>query len=212
MPGFKAPTMRVGRSVVAVVVALGGVAAGVALALTVGATHTTPKPAAAVPDYLLAKQAAPGFNLTDPNGASVSLAAQKGHVVLLTFMDPQCTTLCPLMGQDIAAVEKRLPKGIDPELLIVSVAPGRVKADVDHFITAERINWLPGWHWLLGPGDAALKLTWLSWHIAVEPTAGDVTHDSLLDIIDASGKLRATFPSPLPVDDVVSAITTVAHS
>jgi len=127
-------------------------------------------------------------------------------------MDPQCTMLCPLMGQDIAAVEKQLPKGIDPELLIVSVAPGRVKADVDHFITTEHIDWLPGWHWLLGPSDAALKLTWLNWHIAVVPTAGDVTHDSLLDIIDASGKLRATFPSPLPVADVVSAITAVAHS
>ena len=127
-------------------------------------------------------------------------------------MDPQCTTLCPLMGQDIAAVEKQLPKGIDPELLIVSVAPGRDKADVEHFITTEHVDWLPGWHWLLGPSDAALKLTWLSWHILVEPTAGDVTHDSLLDVIDAGGKLRATFASPLPVADVVSAVRTVAHS
>jgi len=58
MPGFKAPTMsRVGRSVVAAVVALGGVAAGVALALTVGAAHTTPKHAAAPPDTLLAIRA-----------------------------------------------------------------------------------------------------------------------------------------------------------
>ncbi len=52
MPGFKAPALsRVGRSELAVVVAFGGVTAGVTLALTVGAAHTPPKPAA--PDHLL---------------------------------------------------------------------------------------------------------------------------------------------------------------
>ena len=70
MPGFKVPTLsRVGRSALVVVVALGGVAAGVMLALTVGAAHAAPKPAAAAPDYLLAKHPAPGFTLTDQNGA-----------------------------------------------------------------------------------------------------------------------------------------------
>ena len=202
---------RAWRSALIVVIAVGSLTAGVTLALTVGASHA-PKPAPAASGYLLAKQPAPPFTLTDQNGTPVSLAAEKGHVVLLTFMDPQCTELCPIMGQDIAALEKRLPRGLNPVLLIVSVAPGRDRADVNHFMASGHVSWLPNWHWLLGPSDAALKLVWASWHITVQPTATDVGHDALLDIIDRSGHLRVTFPAPLPVSDVVSAIDTVART
>jgi cytochrome oxidase Cu insertion factor (SCO1/SenC/PrrC family) len=212
VPGFTRPLASwVWRNALIGVIAVGSLTAGITLALTVGAARAT-KPIVPAPDYLLSKQPAPAFTLTDQNGTPVSLAAEKGHVVLLTFMDPQCTLLCPIMGQDIAAVEKRLPKGLDPVLLIVSVAPGRDRADVDHFIATGHLNWLAGWHWLLGPSDVALKLAWASWHIAVEPTAGDVNHDALLDVIDSSGHLRVTFPAPLPVSDVVSAIDTVART
>ena len=97
-------------------------------------------------------------------------------------------------------------------LLIVSVAAGRTQADVDKFMATETPGWRSGWHWLLGPDEAALKLTWAHWHIAVIPTAGDINHDAVLNIIDPSGSLRAVYPAPLPIDDVVHAITTIAHA
>ncbi len=159
-----------------------------------------------------AKQAAPPFTLLDQNGAPVSLASAKGHVVLLTFMDPQCTLLCPVMGRDIGALEKKLPTSMQPELLIVSVATGRTQADVEHFLATKSPGWRPGWHWLLGPNEAALKLTWVHWHIAVIPTATDINHDAVLNIIDPGGNLRAVYPAPLPIDDVVHAINTIAHA
>ena len=160
----------------------------------------------------LAKQVAPPFTLIDQNGAAVSLASARGHVVLLTFMDPQCTLLCPVMGRDIGALEKKLPATIQPELLIVSVAAGRTEADVEKFLATESPGWSSGWHWLLGPSEAALKVAWARWHIAVIPTAGDINHDAVLNIIDPSGNLRAVYPAPLAIDDVVHAITTIAHA
>jgi cytochrome oxidase Cu insertion factor (SCO1/SenC/PrrC family) len=43
---------------------------------------------------------APDFQLTDQNGQAVSLASLRGKVVLMTFLDPVCTTDCPLIAQE----------------------------------------------------------------------------------------------------------------
>jgi hypothetical protein len=45
---------------------------------------------------------AKGFQLTDQHGQTVSLASLRGKVVLLTFLDPVCTTDCPLIPQSSA--------------------------------------------------------------------------------------------------------------
>ncbi|HEX5289314.1 MAG TPA: hypothetical protein VFX25_10610, partial [Streptosporangiaceae bacterium] len=42
---------------------------------------------------------APGFSLTDQNGRTVSLASLRGKVVLMTFLDPVCTSDCPIIAQ-----------------------------------------------------------------------------------------------------------------
>ncbi len=43
---------------------------------------------------------APGFRLTDQNGRPVTLASLRGKVVLMTFLDPVCTTDCPIIAQE----------------------------------------------------------------------------------------------------------------
>src|SRR5262249_2795706 len=52
--------------------------------------------------------AAPGFTLTDQHGNQVSLASLRGKVVLLTFLDPVCTTDCPLIAQEFRAADAML--------------------------------------------------------------------------------------------------------
>lgn len=156
----------------------------------------------------LARQYAAPFTLTDQYGNQVSLGAQKGRTVLLAFMDPRCVQLCPVLGRDIAELEQRLPKWVNPELLIVSVTAGRTAADVQHFVTTNLSTpWLPGWRWLIGPNEAALKLTWLQWDIPITPP-----QDDLLAVIDPQGYLRVEYPAPLLIDDAVSAITKVARA
>jgi cytochrome oxidase Cu insertion factor (SCO1/SenC/PrrC family) len=177
-----------------------------------GSPSTITSPANSTPGLSLFRQPAPPFTLLDQDGKSVSLTSEKGHLILLTFLDPQCRQACPLVGKDIGAVEKELPSSIHPVLLIVSVAPGRTPADVATFLSKETPNWRPGWHWLLGPDAASLKLVWAAWHIAVIPSPTDIAHDALLDIIDPAGYLRATYPAPLSIDDVVRAIIAVARN
>src|SRR5260370_82027 len=40
---------------------------------------------------------APGFTLTDQRGHTMSLASLRGKAVVLEFMDPHCTDICPIV-------------------------------------------------------------------------------------------------------------------
>jgi cytochrome oxidase Cu insertion factor (SCO1/SenC/PrrC family) len=151
-------------------------------------------------------QLAADFTLPDQSGAAVSMSGLRGHEVLITFMDPQCTALCPIMGQEIGAVEASLPAGVRPILLVVSVAPNRTAADVATFTS--HVTWQPGWHWLLG-NQAQLQAVWATYHIAVQPTPTDVAHDETLYVVNPRGLISAGYNAPLPVGDVAS---TIIHS
>ncbi len=198
----------------AIVAVAGGVGIGAAVSLGAHAriTPTAPvviSPSTNVIGAPLTRQPTPALTgLTDQNGDAISLPDEKGHVVLLAFMDPLCTDLCPILGRDLVAVEQALPKGISPVLLIVSVMPDRTRADVAHFVAtnlATTGKWLPGWHWLIGPSTAALELTWLKWGVPLQPPK-----TNFLDVIDPQGYVRVIYPAPLFVSDVVHAITVVS--
>ena len=202
-----------GQALIVVLALAAGLSVGVFMSLamhprtTAAAAQVDISPSANVIGAPLTRQTTPPLTgLVDQNGHPVSLADEKGHVVLLAFMDPLCVNLCPILGRDIVAVEQALPKTIKPVLLIVSVMPDRTAANVAEFIkTNLTTQWDPGWHWLLGP-DATLKITWLKWG---EPLGLPKTN--YLDVIDPQGYVRVIYPAPLFVSDVTHAITVVAH-
>jgi len=45
-------------------------------------------------------QAAQGFTLTDQDGHVLPLSALRGKVVVLEFMDPHCTDICPIVSAE----------------------------------------------------------------------------------------------------------------
>jgi len=202
-----------GKALIVILALAGGLGIGVLMSLTMhprttaAAAQVAISPSTNVIGAPLTRQTTPPLTgLVDQNGTAISLADEKGHVVLLAFMDPLCVNLCPILGRDIVAVEQALPKGIKPLLLIVSVMPDRTAADVAQFIkTNLTTQWSPGWHWLLGP-DPTLEITWLKWGEPLEPPK-----TNYLDVIDPQGYLRVVYPAPLFVSDVVHAITVVAN-
>lgn len=204
---------RRGQALLVVLALAGGLGIGALMSLTLNTRATTTSapleitPSANIIGASLVRQPTPPLTgLVDQNGKQVSLPDEKGHVVLLAFMDPLCVNLCPVLGRDIVAVEQALPKGINPVLLIVSDMPDRTPADVTQFISTNlTAKWSPGWHWLLGP-DATLKVTWLKWGEPLEPPK-----TNYLDVIDPQGYLRVVYPAPLFVNDVVHAVTVVSH-
>src|SRR5437899_1787983 len=49
---------------------------------------------------------APTFSLTDQFGHEEQLSDFRGRVVLLTFIDSRCTTICPLTAELMTKVEQ----------------------------------------------------------------------------------------------------------
>jgi cytochrome oxidase Cu insertion factor (SCO1/SenC/PrrC family) len=51
---------------------------------------------------------APGFTLTDQRGRTLPLAAFRGKVVVLQFMDPHCTDICPIVSAEYLRAYREL--------------------------------------------------------------------------------------------------------
>ena len=67
---------------------------------------------------------APAFTLTDQYGRPASLAGLRGKVVLLTFLDPVCTSDCPMIAQEFRQADQMLGSTArDVELIAIVANP-----------------------------------------------------------------------------------------
>jgi cytochrome oxidase Cu insertion factor (SCO1/SenC/PrrC family) len=137
---------------------------------------------------------APAFALTDQHGARVSLASLRGKVVLLTFLDPVCTSDCPLIAQEFRQADQVLgarSRGV--ELVAIVANPlYRQAAYTRAFDRQENLTGVPNWRFLTGPA-AQLSRAWRGYNVAVslEPGGGMVAHADIAFAISARGRIRA---------------------
>ena len=138
-------------------------------------------------------QRAPGFTLTDQNGHTMSLASLRGKVVVLEFMDPHCTDICPIVSQEFVDAYHKLGSQAG-KVVFAAINVNQYHATVANMATysnEQRLNTIPSWHFFTGPVPA-LKTAWRSYDVAVEapnPNA-DIIHTSSVYFIDAQGRER----------------------
>ena len=136
---------------------------------------------------------APGFQLTDQNGQPVSLADLHGKVVLMTFLDPVCTTDCPIIGAEMKETGVLLgPADKDVELVAVVANPTyRSAAFTQAFDREEGLNTVPNWLYLTG-SLSQLSRVWQQYGIAVQnlPAGAMSAHNDLAVVIDRTGHIR----------------------
>jgi cytochrome oxidase Cu insertion factor (SCO1/SenC/PrrC family) len=136
---------------------------------------------------------APGFTLTDQGGHMVSLAGLRGRVVVLEFMDPHCTDICPIVSQEFIDAYRDLgAKAARVVFVAVNVNRYHLRvADVAAFSSEQRLTQVPSWHFLTGsyPGLAAV---WQDYEITVDAPGpdADVIHSSQMYFIDPQGRER----------------------
>jgi protein SCO1 len=137
--------------------------------------------------------AAPGFTLTDQDGHTMSLASLRGKVVVLEFMDPHCTDICPIVSQEFIEANRLL----GPLASKVVFAAVNVNQYVNSphamavYSTAHQLGSIASWHFFTGPVPS-LRKVWRDYHIQVvapSPTA-DVEHTSAIYFIGANGTER----------------------
>jgi len=136
---------------------------------------------------------APGFTLTSQDGRQVSLASLRGKVVLLTFLDPVCTTDCPLIAQEMRSADTMLGgKAGNTELVAVVANPTYLSTAYTRAFTAqENLSQVPNWLFLTG-SLSQLTAVWRDYGIEVEdlPAGAMAAHNDLAFVIDASGQMQ----------------------
>jgi cytochrome oxidase Cu insertion factor (SCO1/SenC/PrrC family) len=145
---------------------------------------------------------AKAFRLTDQHGQPVSLASLRGKVVLLTFLDPVCTSDCPLIAQEFRAAGQLLGASAR-HVELVAVVANPVYHQVAYtqaFDRQEHLTQVPDWLYLTG-SVPQLQQVWKDYGIAAQiiPAGSMIGHPDIAYVIDQHGQVREelnTDPGP----------------
>ena len=138
---------------------------------------------------------APDFTLTDGvSGRAVTLSAQRGQVVALTFLYTTCPDVCPLTATRFRASQLEL-QGDASRVIFVAVS---VDPDLDTPKAVQDFSSAHGlaanWYYLVG-GRAQLSPVWAAYGIGVQAGSSTVTHNDAVYLIDARGRERVLLHS-----------------
>ena len=134
----------------------------------------------------------PEFTLTDQHGQPVSLAADHGKVVVLTFIHSRCHDTCPFMVEQIkGALNDLAGDGRNVPTIGVSVAPGEDSVhNRDAFLAKHEMNGRV--QFVSGPLPVMRQV----WHAyAIEPVTPKIDHSTFVLLIDKRGYERVGFPA-----------------
>lgn len=188
---------------------LASIAALVALAAVCAGCGGTkgPSQAAFRGTLLSPAPAAPAFTLRDQTGKPVSLAGERGHYVVVTFLYTRCLDVCPLIAGTLNRVlATPVGRSVGLRVFAVGVDPkGDTPSAVRGFVREHQLA--PAFRYLTGTRDE-LQPVWTAFHIAVElGPSGPVTHSSFELLIDPQGRERLIYDSTVTVAAVVHDLT-----
>ena len=158
---------------------------------------------------------APGFTLTDQRGRTLSLADLRGKVVVLEFMDPHCTDICPIVSAEYVDAYHDLGR-LAPKVVFAAVNVNQYHAAVSDMMAysrEQRLITIPDWHFFTGPVPA-LRTVWNDYNVQVEASSpnADIVHSSVIYFIGPGGQQRfvaspvadhtASGASYLPADQI----------
>ena len=137
--------------------------------------------------------AAPGFTLTDQQGRTLSLADLQGKVVVLEFMDPHCTDICPIVSAEYVDAYHDLGS-LASKVVFAAINVNQYHAgvaDMMAYSREQRLITIPDWHFFTGTVPA-LRAAWSGYNVSVEAPSpnADIVHSSLVYFIDPSGRER----------------------
>ena len=136
---------------------------------------------------------APPFQLTDTHGRTVTLDSLRGKVVLLTFLDPVCTTDCPLIAQEFKAAGAQLgAQASQVDLVAIAANPTYYSTQFTQaFTRQEGLSAVPDWLYLTGT-LTQLRQIWVQYGVDVQnlPAGAMSAHNDLAFVIDRSGHIR----------------------
>jgi cytochrome oxidase Cu insertion factor (SCO1/SenC/PrrC family) len=144
------------------------------------------------PGTSLGGTVAPDIKLVNQFGQQMSLSQFRGKVVILAFVDSECTTICPLTTVSMVQARELLgAAGEQVQLLGVDANPSATSvSDVMAYTQAHSM--VNQWDFLTG-SVPQLQSVWKAYHIYVQIQAGQIDHTPALYVIDQRGRLREIY-------------------
>ena len=144
---------------------------------------------------------APNFTLTDQFGKRVSLGSFRGKVVVVSFNDPECTTICPLTTTALLHAKELLgPLASRVQLLGVGANPD-----------ATQVKWVRDYSrvhgmlrkWLFLTGSLPeLKRVWRAYGIEAQVVHGLIDHTPATYVVDSRGRFSRLFMTVMAYSSV----------
>lgn len=142
------------------------------------------------PGTTLTGKTAPNFTLTNQFGQTESLQSFRGKVVVLSFIDSRCTTICPLTAVVFRNIQYDLGKQ-KKHVAFVAVNANPVHTSVHAVYQWSKAHqMLRAWQFLTGP-SANLKKIWAHYYVASNVLkGGTVSHIPAVYVIGPHGHER----------------------
>ena len=195
---------QAGRSVIAIPIFLLLVIAGGYLSRGYFATPEMPVHATVLP----APAPLPEFELMNHNGDLFGTDAFKGRWSLVFFGFTNCPDICPVALQQMVVARRRMaeanPELKLPDIVFVSVDPGRDSADVLAQYVGGFGSTVTG---VRGDPDELRKLTGaIGIFFAVSPGVDEysVAHSAAVIVINENAEFHALFSAPYDIDTFVN--------
>jgi cytochrome oxidase Cu insertion factor (SCO1/SenC/PrrC family) len=149
----------------------------------------------------LGSQPAPDITLVNQFGQPMSLSQFRGKVVMLSFEDSECTTVCPLTTTSMLEAKQLLgAAGNQVQLLGVDANP--TATSVADVLAYSRVHGMVNqWDFLTG-SSAELKAVWNEYHIAVQIEQGQIDHTPALFVIDQRGREQKLYLTQMAYSSV----------
>jgi protein SCO1/2 len=154
--------------------------------------------------------AAPNFALRDQDGRTTTVAGQRGHWTVVTFLYTKCPDVCPLIAANLnGALRSDAGRTAGLRVLAVSVDPARdTQAAVHRYVITHRL--VPAFRFLIG-SPAQLARVWAAYHVAAQPGPhGSITHSTFEILIDPHGHERLLYDATITTADLVGDLSKLA--
>ncbi len=135
----------------------------------------------------------PSFSLIDQDGQPVTSASLRGKAVAVTFLDPVCTSDCPVIADEFRQAAQRLSADrARVAFVAVDANPRYLNPDyLAAFTRQENLEGVSNWLYLTGT-LAQLKAVWKAFGIEVDyaPGGAMIYHSEVAYVIDPAGRVR----------------------
>ncbi|MEO0326562.1 MAG: SCO family protein, partial [Myxococcota bacterium] len=139
------------------------------------------------------------FRLLDQRGEAFGSAELAGHVWVANFVFTTCPSVCPMLTQQMANLDRRFQAdALEVRLVSFSVDPGHDTPEVLAAYAARHGADATRWRFLTGPPDevkAAIEGGLRMRMGEREAPGGDIPHGMHFVLVDAEGRLRGFYRS-----------------